>query len=112
MYMTKGRPALSRGTKQKKKEFELLLQSYSSTALENIIEIAEKSFNAETRLKANIYLLDRTYGKDYKATYNSNENDNKINIRLIPVETTYSPNNDLKNELQSITDNEDWDNNY
>ena len=43
--MPRGRPVLSRGTKQRKKEFDSKLSAYSLTALNNVIEIAEKAFN-------------------------------------------------------------------
>ena len=46
--MPRGRPVLSRGTKQRKKEFDSKLSAYSLTALNNVIEIAEKAFNTET----------------------------------------------------------------
>ena len=40
--MPRGRPVLSRGTKQRKKEFDSKLSAYSLTALNTVIEIAEK----------------------------------------------------------------------
>ena len=65
--MAKGRTPLSVGMKQNKEDFNRELKTYSTKALKNIITIAENSFDANTRLKANQYLLDRCYGKDYKA---------------------------------------------
>ena len=55
---------MCRGTKQRKQDFNSKLKAYSPTALDNIITIAENSFDANTRLKANQYLLDKCYGKD------------------------------------------------
>lgn len=42
--MPRGRPVLSRGTKQRKKEFDSKLSAYSLTALNNVIEIAEACY--------------------------------------------------------------------
>ena len=58
--MPRGRPPLSRGTKNRKKEFDERLSAYSLSALDNVIDIADKAYNTETRLKANIFLLDGT----------------------------------------------------
>ena len=52
--MPRGRPPLSRGTKNRKKEFDERLSAYSLSALDNVIDIADKAYNTETRLKANI----------------------------------------------------------
>lgn len=40
--MPRGRPPLSRGTKNRKKEFDERLSAYSLSALDNVIDIADK----------------------------------------------------------------------
>lgn len=54
--MAKGRKPLSVGMKQNKEDFDRELKTYSTKALKNIITIAENSFDANTRLKANMFL--------------------------------------------------------
>ncbi len=93
--MPRGRPPLSRGTKQRKKEFDSRLSAYSLTALNNVIEIAEKAFNTETRLRANTYILDHTYGKDYAVVKPEEEQtDTEMRIKL--------------NIVNNICDSESW----
>lgn len=87
--MPRGRPVLSKGTKQRKKEFDSRLSAYSLTALNNVIEIAEKAFNTETRLRANTYILDHTYGKDYTVVKPEEEQtDTEMRIKLNIVNNT------------------------
>ena len=50
---------MCRGTKQRKQDFNSKLKAYSPTALDNVITIAENSFDANTRLKANMFLIER-----------------------------------------------------
>lgn len=69
----RGRPNICRGTKQRKQDFNSKLKAYSPTALDNVIKIAESSFSAETKLKANIFLIEKAVGKNYSVL----EHDNK-----------------------------------
>ena len=108
--MTKGRKPLSVGMKQNKEDFDRELKTYSKKALKNIITIAENSFDANTRLKANQYLLDKCYGKDYKAVVEETEHNKKTKITLQIVEPRQNINvNDVENEITALTDNENDD---
>lgn len=109
--MAKGRKPLSVGMKQNKEDFDRELKTYSKKALKNIITIAENSFDANTRLKANQYLLDRCYGKDYKAVVDETEHNTETKIMLQIVEPRQNINvNDINDEItETLTDNENDD---
>lgn len=109
--MAKGRKPLSVGMKQNKEDFDKELKSYSSKALKNIITIAENSFDANTRLKANQYLLDRCYGKDYRAVVEETEQNTETKIMLQIVDQNKNINiDDINNEItETLTDNENDD---
>lgn len=107
--MAKGRKPLSVGMKQNKEDFDKELKSYSTKALKNIITIAENSFDANTRLKANQYLLDRCYGKDYRAVVEETEQNTETKIMLQIVDQNKNINIDnIENEItDTLTDNDD-----
>lgn len=109
--MAKGRKPLSVGMKQNKEDFDRELKTYSKKALKNIITIAENSFDANTRLKANQYLLDRCYGKDYKAVVEETEHNTETKIMLQIVNPKQNINvNDINDEIiETLTDNENDD---
>lgn len=109
--MAKGRKPLSVGMKQNKEDFDKELKSYSTKALKNIITIAENSFDANTRLKANQYLLDRCYGKDYRAVVEETEQNTETKIMLQIVDQNKNINiDDINNEItETLTDNENDD---
>ena len=109
--MAKGRTPLSVGMKQNKEDFNRELKTYSTKALKNIITIAENSFDANTRLKANQYLLDRFYGKDYKAVVEETEHNTETKIMLQIVNPKQNINvNDINDEIiETLTDNENDD---
>lgn len=87
----KGRKPLSVGAKQNKEEFEEQLKGYSTKALKNIIALAENSFDTSTRLKANQYLIDKCYGRDYKAIVpEKTKQDTETHITLTVVKPTYN----------------------
>ncbi len=111
--MAKGRKPLSVGMKQNKEDFDRELKTYSKKALKNIITIAENSFDANTRLKANQYLLDRCYGKDYKAVVEETEHNKQTQITLQIVNQKQNINvNDINDEItETLTDNIDNDDN-
>lgn len=113
--MAKGRKPLSVGMKQNKEDFDRELKTYSTKALKNIITIAENSFDANTRLKANQYLLDKCYGKDYKAIVDETEQNTETKIMLQIVNPKQNMNidkinNEITEELTSIDndDNDPW----
>jgi len=109
--VAKGRTPLSVGMKQNKEDFNRELKTYSTKALKNIITIAENSFDANTRLKANQYLLDRCYGKDYKAVVEETEHNTETKIMLQIVNPKQNINvNDINDEIiETLTDNENDD---
>lgn len=108
--MAKGRKPLSVGMKQNKEDFDRELKTYSKKALKNIITIAENSFDANTRLKANQYLLDKCYGKDYKAVVEETEQNTETKIMLQIVNPKQNMNIDkINNEIAELTDNIDND---
>lgn len=108
--MAKGRTPLSVGMKQNKEDFNRELKTYSTKALKNIITIAENSFDANTRLKANQYLLDKCYGKDYKAVVDETEQNNETKIMLQIIEPKQDINvNDINNEITEELTNIDND---
>lgn len=102
--MPRGRPPLSRGTKQRKQEFDSRLSAYSLTALNNVIKIAEKAFSAETRLRANTYILDHAYGKDYtvfKPEEEQSDTEMKIRLNIVNNTSDSEPWNDDTSELDN-----------
>lgn len=110
--MAKGRKPLSVGMKQNKEDFDKELKTYSTKALKNIITIAENSFDANTRLKANQYLLDKCYGKDYKAVVEETEHNTETKIMLQIVDPKQNMNIDkINNEITALTDSTDNDDN-
>ena len=110
--MAKGRKPLSVGMKQNKEDFDRELKTYSTKALKNIMTIAENSFDANTRLKANQYLLDKCYGKDYKAIVDETEQNTETKIMLQIVNPKQNMNIDkINNEIAELTDNIDNDDN-
>lgn len=110
--MAKGRKPLSVGMKQNKEDFDRELKTYSTKALKNIITIAENSFDANTRLKANQYLLDKCYGKDYKAIVEETEHNKQTQITLQIIKPKQDINvDDIDNEIEQLTDNNDNDDN-
>lgn len=114
--MAKGRKPLSVGMKQNKEDFDRELKTYSKQALKNIITIAENSFDANTRLKANQYLLDKCYGKDYKAVVDETEQNTETKIMLQIIQPKQNINvdkinNEITEELTNIDndDSEPWE---
>lgn len=104
------RKPLSVGMKQNKEDFDRELKTYSKKALKNIITIAENSFDANTRLKANQYLLDKCYGKDYKAVVDETEQKTETKIMLQIVEPKQNINVDkINTEITALTDSTDND---
>lgn len=110
----RGRPNICRGTKQRKQDFNSKLKAYSPTALDNVIKIAETSFSAETKLKANMFLIEKAVGKNFSLLEQNNdaEHNKKTQITLQIVEPRQNINvNDINNEItETLTDNENDDN--
>lgn len=101
--------------KQNKEDFDRELKTYSTKALKNIITIAENSFDANTRLKANMFLIEKAVGKNFSLLEQNNdaEHNKKTKITLQIVEPRQNINvNDINNEItETLTDNIDNDDN-
>lgn len=105
---------MCRGTKQRKQDFNSKLKAYSPTALDNVIKIAETSFSAETKLKANIFLIEKAVGKNFSLLEQNNEtkhsNQTQITLQIIEPKQDISI-NEIENEItETLTDNENDDN--
>lgn len=111
--MAKGRKPLSVGMKQNKEDFDRELKTYSKKALKNIITIAENSFDANTRLKANMFLIEKAVGKDYKAIVEDTEHNKQTQITLQIIQPKQNINvDDIDNEITAeLTDSIDNDDN-
>ncbi|MBN2921707.1 MAG: hypothetical protein JTJ28_19140 [Lactobacillus sp.] len=108
----RGRPKMCRGTKQRKQDFNSKLKAYSPTALDNVITIAENSFDANTRLKANMFLIEKAVGKNFSLLEQDNktEHNKKTQITLQIVEPRQNIDIDnINNEIEQLTDNENDD---
>ena len=111
----RGRPKMCRGTKQRKQDFNSKLKAYSPTALDNVIKIAETSFSAETKLKANMFLIEKAVGKNFSLLEQNNdaEHNKKTQITLQIVEPKRDISiNEIENEItETLTDSIDNDDN-
>ena len=116
--MAKGRKPLSVGMKQNKEDFDRELKTYSKKALKNIITIAENSFDANTRLKANMFLIEKAVGKNYSVLEQNNdaEHNKQTKITLQIIEHRQNINvdvieNEITKELTNIEndDSEPWE---
>ena len=114
----RGRKPLSVGMKQTKQDFDKQLKAYSTTALKNIISIAENSFDVNVRLKANQYILDRCYGRNYRAVVSEQKEQNTethMTLTVINPQNKIDMNN-LTAELEQTentidTEDEEWESN-
>ena len=116
--MAKGRKPLSVGMKQNKEDFDRELKTYSKKALKNIITIAENSSDANTRLKANMFLIEKAVGKNYSVLEQNNdaEHNKQTQITLQIIEPRQNINvdgieNEITKELTNIEndDSEPWE---
>lgn len=102
---------MCRGTKQRKQDFNSKLKAYSPTALDNVIKIAETSFSAETKLKANMFLIEKAVGKNFSLLEQNNdaEHNKKTQITLQIIEPKQDIDIDkINNEItETLTDNDD-----
>lgn len=94
------RKPLTQWQREQKEEFEKQLKSYSLTALQNIMNIADKALDQRVRLQANQYLLDKCVGKGYVLFDETEQKDkNLLNINLITVESN----------KKDFEDSEEWE---
>ena len=102
---------MCRGTKQRKQDFNSKLKAYSPTALDNVITIAENSFDANTRLKANMFLIEKAVGKNYSVLEHDNdaEHHKQTHVTLQIIEPKQDIDIDkINNEItETLTDNDD-----
>lgn len=109
----RGRPKMCRGTKQRKQDFNSKLKAYSPTALDNVITIAENSFDANTRLKANMFLIEKAVGKNFSLLEQNNdaEHNKQTHVTLQIIEPKQDIDIDsINNEItETLTDNDDND---
>ena len=106
----RGRPKMCRGTKQRKQDFNSKLKAYSPTALDNVITIAENSFDANTRLKANMFLIEKAVGKNFSLLEQNNdaEHNKQTHVTLQIIEPKQDIDIDkINNEIAELTDNDD-----
>lgn len=78
------RKPLNVWAKERRPEFERRLSEFSLTALQNVIDIANKALDPRVRLQANTYLLDKVLGRDFSLN-REQPPDNNIVINLVPV---------------------------
>lgn len=111
------RKPLSVGMKQNKEDFDRELKTYSKKALKNIITIAENSFDANTRLKANMFLIEKAVGKNYSVLEHNNDAEHnkqtKITLQIVEPKQNINVdkiNNEITEELTNIDndDSEPW----
>lgn len=114
----RGRPPMCRGTKQRKKDFDYKLKCYSTQALDNVIHLAESAFSAETKLKANIFLIEKAVGKNYSALeqYKGDAQENELNINLQIIEPEHNIDTEqieteIKEAETDLEDDESWGDN-
>lgn len=109
---------MCRGTKQRKQDFNSKLKAYSTTALDNVIKIAETSFSAETKLKANMFLIEKAVGKNFSLLEHDNKtkHSKQTHVTLQIIEPNKNINvNDIENEItEELTniendDSEPWE---
>ena len=103
---------MCRGTKQRKQDFNSKLKAYSPTALDNVIKIAETSFSAETKLKANMFLIEKAVGKNFSLLEHDNktEQNKQTHVTLQIIEPNKNINvNDINNEITEELTNIDND---
>lgn len=104
---------MCRGTKQRKQDFNSKLKAYSPVALDNVIKIAESSFSAETKLKANMFLIEKAVGKNFSLLEHNNktEQNKQTHVTLQIIEPKQNINvNAIENEItETLTDNDNDD---
>lgn len=98
------RKPLSIWEQENKKEFDRKLKEYSTECLKQIYYIATKGLDMRTRLLANEYIVDRCFGKDYRAYKEdiAEQNMSNITINLLPTGKTCEQNIKDEQEIWEI----------
>lgn len=104
---------MCRGTKQRKQDFNSKLKAYSPVALDNVIKIAESSFSAETKLKANMFLIEKAVGKNFSLLEQNNETKHnkhtQITLQIVEPKQDIDI-DDIENEItEELTNNDNDD---
>lgn len=95
--------------REQQKQFDKAVRKYGVKAIQNIINIAEHSLDARTRLQANEFLVEKAVGKDYRAYEKDDEMERdtrNITINLITEGKSYVVSEQDEKEIQDI-ENED-----
>lgn len=103
------RKPLSIREREQKQQFDKAVKKYGVKAIQNIINIAEHSLDARTKLHANEFLVEKAVGKDYKAFEKDDEMErdtHNITINLITEGKSYVVSEQDEKEIQDI-ENED-----
>ncbi len=95
------RKPLSMWEQEQKKQFDKAVREYSVDALKNIWKIANNALDVRTRLQANIWLAEKSVGKDYRAFADENmeHTAGNVTINLIPMGESYIPDEQDEQEI-------------
>lgn len=100
------RKSLSIWERERKEQFDKELKEYSVECLHQVYKIATKALDVRTRLMANQYLIDKCFGKDYKALDIGVESlTSNVTINLIPTGETYQQNKEDEQEIWDAENN-------
>lgn len=109
-----GRPRRNEEEKRNIQEFRKKLREHSLEALDIVIDIMESSFDQNLRFKACMFIIDKTFGREYVAEQ-VEEQARKVEIKLLPVEGKPVDCDMVEKEINSvlrdkdnITDDDDW----
>lgn len=103
------RKAASAWEQEQKKQFDKAVKNNSIKALKNIIDIANNAKDMRIKLQANIFLVEKAIGKDYRAFENEIENREEtrnVTIKLISQGKSYIPSKEDESDLKRIENNE------
>ena len=100
------RKPLSIWEKERKEQFDKKLKEYSIECLYQVYQIATKALDMRTRLMANQYIIDKCFGKDYKALDSGVESlASNVTINLVATGETYQQNEDDEQEIWEVENN-------
>lgn len=110
---------------QQKKEFDKLAKQYCVSALKNIWEIATSCLDMKTRLQANVFIVEKAVGKEYRTFKDTNEDSANVTIKLVKHDSnnvySYKKQEDIIKQVEQeenkwndweigVNDNDDWGN--
>ena len=106
------RHTLSQAERENKKKFDEKLKHYSLEALEEVHKISVSAMNMDTRLKASIWILERTYGKNYQVYKEEQEQQlsGEVTINLISTPSKQNQRETIIDDktLDITDDDEEW----